>query len=158
MKTLKSLILALLLVGVPSLFIGCKGSLAPGGAYAPMTTNAVTGAVQPTQAPDLAFFQVDFGFSVAYDTAELAFSAERNNRALLWKVSPDIKRTLDKLRPDFVMYVKDYGLARAAYQANPIPPNLDEMSTILAKFKALTAAAAAVIPQPTNSPAVNPSK
>lgn len=154
-KPILGILMGIMLLAASSLYlVGCAGSLAPGGAYAPMTTNAVTGATEMLQAPDLPFFQVEFAFSIAHDAAALAFSAERNNRALLWKVSPSIKHTLDSVRPEVDKAELDYAHARTAYMANPIPANLDTMQTILDRLKAAAAAAQAVIPSSTSTNSV----
>jgi hypothetical protein len=139
--------------GILALLCGssCKGKLEPGGAYSPVTTNA-DGTLNFTQAPDIGLFVADSGFDLAYSGMETAFKIERDNRALLWKVSPQIKHTLDQIRPKAVDGKLKYAQARAAYIANPVPANLDALNTILAEVKALTAAATAVLPQNGNQP------
>ena len=134
---------AALCLGIVAGF-GCKQTLEQGGAYAPVTTNAA-GQIEVIQAPDLAFFEVDFAFDALYNLADTAFSFERNNRAVLWKLSPDIKHTLDQVRPSFDQAAREYALARQAYLQNPIPANLDTLGTILARMKAISAAAQAAI-------------
>jgi hypothetical protein len=65
---------------------------------------------------------------------------------MLWKVSPQIKHTLDGLRTQVVHAEIKYALARKAYIANPVPANLDTLREVLAKARQLNAAATAVIP------------
>ena len=126
---------------------GCKSArLEPGGAYAPLTTNDDL-TVTPTQAPDLGLFVADQAFDLAVSTMGVAFKIERDNRMLLWRVSPEIKHGLDRVRPQAVEAKKRYALARTAYLANPIPGNLDTLNTVLAELKALSEAAQAAIPQ-----------
>lgn len=148
MKT-KLLLFASALLGFALLCTeGCKKTLEVGGAYAPaiVSTNAVTGAVTTNivNAPDLAFYQIDSGFMASYASVDAVFTWERDNRAFLWGVSPNIKHTLDQARPTAAALVKNYGVARQAYKANPTPAGLDLLKTILAKLQALQAAANAV--------------
>jgi hypothetical protein len=142
-----TLVLVLLgpLLTAPAL-TGCKSSkLEPGGAYSPVTTNA-DGTLNFTQAPDLALFEVDSAFDLAYTATDAVFNIERSNRQMLWGISPQIKHTLDQIRPQAVDAKKRYALARAAYLANPVPANLDALNTVLATMKNLSAAAAAALP------------
>lgn len=130
-----------------SLLIGCKHTLQPGGAYAPITVTTNTAGVVVTNAtalPDLTFYEVDAAFSMAYAALDGVFTWERDNRAVLWSISPQIKKTLDGIRPTAAQIVKDYAVARAAYKANPTPAGLATLQTILAKAQQLQAAAAAV--------------
>ena len=129
--------------------IGCKSSrLESGGAYAPTVTNAVTGEVTATQAPDIAFYNVDSAYLLAYSTANAAFDFERNNRAMLWKISPQIKRTLDTIRPQAVAANMRYLAARASYLANPVPAGLTQLQTILAEIGSIASAAQVAIALP----------
>lgn len=105
--------------------LGCGGAgkLAPGGAYAPLpvvSTNADTGIVTTNQVPaDYLLFQADSTFMVAYNIADAAFLLERNNRAFFWKISPDIKHSLDLARPKALATRNAYFKARDVYVANP---------------------------------------
>jgi hypothetical protein len=130
----------LLLVAVLGL-AGCKGTLEQGGAYAPIGTNGVV-----TIAPDYAFYVVDSGFDLAYSTVDGAFKFEADNRMLLWSISPNIKHTLDQLRPQAVTIRNEYAAARAAYMANPTPAGLTTLQAALAKAQQIAAAAMAVLP------------
>lgn len=139
----------------------CHGKLENGGAYAPgtnaLTIDATTGITSTnfvaTAAPDLAFFQVESAFDFAYSTIDAVFTIEHDNRLLLWKISPDIKHTLDKLRPEAVTIRNDYIKARIAYQANPVPANLSQLQTILARIQSTAAAVQAAIPASATTPA-----
>lgn len=124
-------------------FAGCgKGTLQPGGAYSGVTASGVTNA-----APDYAFFLVDSGFDLAYSSIDAAFKFEKDNRAMLWAVSPDIKHTLDKIRPQALAIATEYLRVRAVYKANPTPANLGALQTALAKIQQLSTAAVAAIPR-----------
>jgi len=116
--------------------------LAPGGAYAPVDANG-----NPIQAPDMVFYNIDAAYDLAYSTVDAAFRFERDNRTLLWKVSPQIKHTLDSIRPQAVSANADYLRARAAYMANPTPAGLTALQTVLSKISQLATAAAAALPK-----------
>lgn len=137
-KLLTSLLLAVAMcVG----FTACnKGTLQPGGAYAP--TNSVGVA---TAAPDPVFYQVDAGFALAYSAIQGVLKFELDNRLYLWGLSPKIKKTLDSIRPDVVLAIQQYGLARDAYKASPTPAGLTGLQNILAKTQQLSNTAQAVI-------------
>lgn len=132
MKRLYSLLLALVcLVALPA----CKSSLAPGGAY------VVQGQ------PDMAFFVADAAYQVAYQTVDAAFTFEKSNRAYLWTLSPNIKHTLDGIRPQAVKVNTEYLTARAAYIANPTATGLTGLQAVLAKMQQLVATATSVLPK-----------
>lgn len=138
-------IVAILAIG------GCAGSnnrLQPGGVYAPVTTNEVGQVIATTQ-PDYAFFVIDSTFELAVSSIDTAFRIERDNRALLWKISPEIKHTLDGIRPQASAAKKRYAQARKVYKASPVPANLDVLRTALLKIQRLTATAAAALPADT---------
>lgn len=140
MKSFKLLILSLIIaclpLGLALTNTGCKSTLESGGAYAP------TG-----QLPDKAFFIVDAAYQVGYQTIDAAFQFERNNRALLWKASPQIKHTLDDIRPQAAAANKEYLTARAVYMANPTPSGLTTLQTVLAKIQQLVVTATSVLPK-----------
>lgn len=124
--------------------IGCgKTTLQTGGAYAIVvgTTNMIA-----TAAPDAAFYLVDSAFDFAYSSINAAFQFERDNRAYLWKLSPDIKHTLDKIRPGAVDAVKRYARARKAYMKNSTPPGLSVLQNILGEVQKVATATQAAIP------------
>lgn len=126
---------ALILPGVFG--TGCGSTrLEQGGAYAP--TN---------QVGDLQFYQADALYDVTYFTLDAVFKFEADNRAGLWKISPDIKHTLDKIRPTAWQVNVEYLKAREAYKANPVPANLAPMQTAIGKLQQLLATANAVIPK-----------
>lgn len=150
MKKIQSIIL----VAMTCFLAGCATKLAPGGAYAPasatITTNelgTVTVIFTPTSAPDLLFYGTDAAFMMAYSIVDAAFKFERDNRAMLWKISPDIKHGLDKLRPEATLVKRDYINARAEYVKNPIPPNLTLLEGVLTRANRLAASIAAVLPK-----------
>ena len=123
-----------LLVAVMALALGCAGRLEQGGAY-----------YQTGQQPDKAFFALDSGYDIAYSAIDGLFKFERDNRLALWKISPDIKHTLDAVRLEAVKINRDWSIARKAYQDNPIPENLDKLQLILGTIQRLTAAAQAIL-------------
>jgi len=156
-KTMKKISLSILITvllanAIICLTPGCKGSLAPGGAYSPglttLTTNAdstITTNFVATAAPDFAFYVADSAFSIAHSTADGVFNFERNNRAALWKISPKIKLTLDSIRPSADQAVHEYAVARTAYLASPTPAGLTTLQTALAKTQAITTSATTAI-------------
>jgi ABC-type uncharacterized transport system auxiliary subunit len=123
---------------------GCKGQLEPGGAYAPAVTNGTN--VVATSAPMMDLYITDSAFNAAYDTVDLALSVERNNRALIKANWPEVKSTLDGIRPQIVAGIQDYGRFKKAYLANPTPANLDKLSNSLSKFRQLASSITAAIP------------
>jgi hypothetical protein len=147
--------IALLLIGVTaSMFmVGCAGSnarLEAGGAYAPAvitsTTNVdgtVTTSTAFSQEPDFGYFAVESSFDEAESIIQAAFKFERDNRSMLWKISPEIKHSLDKIRPTAWEVVKGYIDARDAYIKNPTPTGLTAMQAALSKIQALAHAATA---------------
>lgn len=124
---------------------GCAHKLELGGAYRPATTNAA-GIVVDASTPDYAFFSVDLAFSTAYSAVDAVFKFERDNRVALWKVSPNIKHTLDNLRPKVWDVVRRYARARKAYLSNPLPAGLTTLQTVLGEIQKLAGAAARVVP------------
>lgn len=131
------------------LFSGCGGAkLETGGAYAPVGTNGVA-----VVAPDIEFYAVDLAYKTAWLTADAAFNFERDNRAALWQLSPQIKRTLDSIRPKAKAADHDYLVGRAAYMANPTPAGLSTLQEILARMKQIVATVQAVLPQAPTGPA-----
>lgn len=128
-------------------FTGCKATLEPGGAYAPVTTNSVTGEVTATQAPDLAFFNIESAYLLSYSVIDAGFRFERDNRAMLWKLNPNIKHTVDSIRPQAVAANAEYFRARKVYLANPIPPNLTPLRDLLTRINTLACSISAILPQ-----------
>jgi hypothetical protein len=128
--------LLLLLLGFSLAFVGCKATLEPGGPYAP------TG-----QQADMPFYVVDGAFNLAYTTVDATFKWEKDNRAALWKLSPDIKKTLDTIRPEASKVVKQYATARSAYLKNPTPEGLSDLQFALATIRKVADVALATIPK-----------
>lgn len=132
--------LALMLVIGEFLFMGCQHKLELGGAYAPgyYTTNTdgtlSTNFTASAQA-DVLLFGLDAAYKFAYSTVNNAFTYERSNEAALWKLSPDIKHTLDDLRPKAKSVRLDWAKARAAYLDNPSPANLSALQSVVAKVQ-----------------------
>lgn len=115
---------------------GCASRLESGGAYA-----------KANQAPDKAFFAVDSAFDIAYSAVDTVFKFEKNNRTFLWQISPEIKHTLDKLRPQAKAAVITYGRARSAYLANPTPAGLTTLQTTLSEMQRLASTAQEILPK-----------
>ena len=138
---MKTTLLSLALI--ITVLTGCAtAKLEPGGAYAP--TDA---AGTPLQQPDYKFYVIDAAFKVAYATCDAAFNFEKDNELLLWKLSPNIKGELDKIRPVAVLALNKYSAARSAYKVNPVAANLSQLETILAEIQRLAATATAVLPK-----------
>lgn len=127
------LIFGLLSFGV----MGCvtEKRLEVGGAYA--------GTAELAARPEL--FVLDASFDLAYAALDATFKHEKANRALLWKISPNIKRGLDKIRGQAGIVKGDYALARKIYEDNPTPAGLNEMQTALNKLQVLNVAALNVV-------------
>ena len=127
---------------------GCQsGRLESGGAYSPLVTNTIAGTNAVTAQPDMAFYIADAAYQTAWKIINAAFDFEYNNRAALWKLSPQIKLGLDGIRPDAVKANADYLRARAAYMANPVAPNLDVLQSVLAKLQQLSTTAQSLLPK-----------
>jgi hypothetical protein len=76
-------------------------------------------------------------YKVAFTSLDLLFNIERDNRAALWALNPNIKRGLDKVRDDAWEINKQWAEARVLYKANPTPEGLTKLQTILAKIQQL---------------------
>lgn len=151
---------AALAVAGAALGPGCAAGakrLEPGGAYAPtaVATTVATNAdgtvttvtnICLAQAPDYGFFAVESSFRLAYAAIDIVFALERDNRALLWRTAPEIKRGLDAIRPEVERAVKDYLRAREAYVAAPTPAGLTAMESMLARLNQLRLAVEALSP------------
>ncbi len=143
MKTTKqkaclfTLMLAFLIVGCGP--IGCsKTTLEPGGAY------SLEG-----QKPDKAFYAADAAFELAYSAVNTVFAFEKNNRQMLWDLSPEIKHTLDKVRPTAKEVVIAYAKARREYVKNPTPAGLSALETVLGRMQQIASAAQTALPKAT---------
>ncbi len=145
------LVTALCFLALPA----CQSSkLEPGGSYAPAVTTVTPGpdgqSVTNTVtriAPDLGLFLVDSSFNLTYTAIDNVFAFERENRLLLWRLSPDIKHALDAIRPEAVKVRNQYITARGAYLAAPTPAGLSVLESGLAKAQQLSSAALAVLPK-----------
>jgi hypothetical protein len=123
--------------------IGCKSpKLELGGAYAPVGPDGVARI-----APDVGFFAVEASFKLAHNAIRTVFDFEMENEAMLWRISPEIKRTLDKVRPQVNDAILVYARARDAYLASPTPAGLSNLEFALAKVKQLALAAEAAVPK-----------
>lgn len=158
MKSLRSIksnpatfIVCLMLVGLYSVITttctGCKTNLEPGGAYAPVTvsTNAATGEVTTNVNAQVLLHRVDLGYRLAKTTFYEVSQWEFDNRTNLWAVSPEIKRTLDRLRVEFVKVDQDFVTAHDACTAAPTPEGGGKLEAILARLEAVVDAATAVL-------------
>ena len=144
-KRIKLCVMMLVIPAFIFCWEGCKsGKLEGGGFYAPNSTNAAGIA---TAHPDYKFFICDLAFSTAYSAVDAAFTFERNNRKLLWKVSPEIKHALDKIRPAAWSTVQRYARARSAYLTSPTPAGLSTLETVLIEIQKLAASAQAALPK-----------
>lgn len=113
-----------------STLTGCKTpKLEPGGVYT--STNA-TGQVIYN---DVGLALADASYKFAYETALDVMRFERDNRAAIWAISPEIKKNLDAARPTVVDINKRWAEARKMYKANPTPAGLDAIQTILAEMR-----------------------
>lgn len=141
MKKLRYLLLPLFLC--VSVITGCvHGKLEQGGAYAPVDANGAQ-----TIAPDFEFYIADATYKTVHSAGMAVFQFELDNRTALYKISPNIKKELDKLRPQFWQYNGMYLRARHGYLLNPTPAGLDAMNSVLAKIKQLSQAAQEIVPQ-----------
>jgi hypothetical protein len=117
------------------LLMGCK-TLQPGGVYAPTTGQT-----------DSALYTADSTYKLAYSTVDAAFKFEKENRVSLWKISPDIKHGVDKVRIQAWAVNQDWARARQAYEANPVSSNLSALQTVIGRMEQLVAAVqAAMLP------------
>lgn len=141
-------LLAILTLAVLTTFTACKTpKLAPGGAYTTSVTNTVGTNIVVTTTGDLALYTADASFDLAYKTMDAAFKIERDNRDYFWKLSPQIKHTMDRLRVIAQQAVNDYAAARTAYLANPTPAGLTGVQAVLAQIQQLVYAATAAVGQ-----------
>jgi hypothetical protein len=93
------------------------------------------------------FYVVDGAFNLAYATVDAAFKFEYDNRLRLWALSPDIKKTLDTIRPEAAKVVLTYATARTAYLKNPTVAGLSDLQLALTTVQRLATTALATIPK-----------
>lgn len=122
---------------VALLGLGCvtEKRLEAGGAYAASATQAAQ--------PEL--FALDAAFDLAESALDAVFKHEKANREVLWKISPNIKRGLDRIRREATTVKGDYALARTIYLQSPTPAGLNELQTALNKLQVANVAALNVI-------------
>lgn len=149
-KKLLTAVFSLALAGLWGLLTtctGCKTTLEPGGAYAPVTinTNATTGVVTTNTAPDVLLYRVDLSYRLAKTAFYEVSQWEAENRTNLWTLSPEIKHTLDHARTDFKKWERDFVTARDAYVASPNQAQGSLLEKVLAKLVAAKNAATAVL-------------
>lgn len=143
-KLLNSLLIAACLVAAAITLPGCKSQrLEPGGAYAP--TNSVGEVVYN----DINLAILDASHKLAYDSLTTMFRFERDNRAALRSISPQIKRSIDKVRVQATEADVRWVMARNLYRQNPTPAGLSSMQTILLEIQRSATVAQS---QLTNSP------
>ena len=128
----------------------CKAPrLEPGGVYAP--TNAL-GEVVYNQ---IGLALADASHKLAYESAQAVFRFERNNRELIWSISPNVKKELDRLRVQFNDVDLRWAQARNLYRQNPTPAGLSVLQTILLELQSL-ATIAQQQTQPVTTAIANP--
>ena len=133
---------SLILAASLCLFSGCTSpKLEAGGAYATSGTNVVANTV------DYGFFVADSAFDLAYSAIDAAFKFERDNRAMLWAVSPNIKHTLDGIRPQASAAAATYAEARKHYLFAPSSAGLTELQTALAAVQRIESAVQSALPK-----------
>lgn len=139
MKRITNLLLLFVILVVGA---ACKSTLQEGGAYNP---------APETVQPEKALYAADASYKFAWVTINTAFDFERENRATLWKISPDIKKSLDKLRPEAQRANTRYLQARAVYLTNSVSVNLSDLESALSGIQRVATSVQAVIPttQPT---------
>lgn len=152
-RLFQAVLLAAALIAMPAtLQTGCgHATLEQGGAYAPLPVTNIDGTVTQ-QGSAYELFVIDQSFQLAHTAVATVFQFERDNRALLWQVSPEIKHSLDRIRPQVVDAETRFAVGRKAYIAAPVPQNLTTLQGILTELQRLSLTAQAVVP------ANNPSK
>lgn len=112
--------------------VGCKSPhLETGGLYAP--TNAAGQVVYN----DLGLALADGSYKLAYETVSAIFKFERDNRAAIWALSPQVKKTLDKARTEAVDIDRRWAEARKLYKAKPTPAGLSAIQGVLLEIQRL---------------------
>lgn len=109
---------------------GCKTpNLEPGGSYAP--TNSAGTVIRK----DVALFASDAAHKFAYEAIQTVFKFERDNRAELRAISPNIKAELDKIRVQVVLIERRWASSRAAYRQTPTPEGLEGLNAVIAELQ-----------------------
>lgn len=130
---IQSLLLTLVVVCIGS-NLSCKSpKLEPGGVYAP------TNAVGQVLYNDLGLALTDASYKFAYETALSPLKFERDNRAEIFALSPDVglsvKQSLDKVRAEIWDIDQRWAAARKVYKANPTPGGLTTLQTVLSEIE-----------------------
>lgn len=150
MKKLAQMLSVALCIGLFTIGVGCNSGCAsklePGGAYAP--TNALGIVVSN----DKALAVADASYKLTYESALSVFEFERENRAALWAINPDIKKALDKARPQVVDINKRWAEARKLYRQNPTPEGLTNLESIMAEIGRLLPVIQSQIPLTASQP------
>jgi len=132
---MKRILIAVMMLTLAYTPVACKSpQLASGGVYAPAG-----------QVADLQLYQADVAYALAFGTIDSVFKFERDNRLVLWKLSPKIKRTLDDIRPQAWAANQRWAIARQAYITQPIPANMTALQTVIAKAQQLATTAQAAL-------------
>lgn len=125
-----------LVVLAVTLCVGCgTARLEPGGVYAP--TNAVGQIIYN----ELPLAVADASYKLAFQSILLPMKFERDNRAALHVLNPNlgwaVKTKMDSLRLQVQDVDKRWAVARAAYKANPTPAGMSTLQTALAEISRL---------------------
>lgn len=130
---MKKLLFAIgLALAVSVILPGCKTpTLEPGGLYNP------TNAIGQVLYNNTGFALADTTYRLTYETALAVFAYERNNRKVIWDLSPQVKKSLDRIRPTVVDIDHRWAMARKAYRANPTPAGLSTLQSILDEIQKL---------------------
>ena len=118
------------------LLAGCATQLETGGPYA-----------KPDQAPDMAFFIADSSFKFAHSILDTSFKIERDNRDLLWQISPSIKHVMDTIREEAKRAEFYYASARQFYLKNQTAENLIWLQKASARMDDLAKSATQTLQQ-----------
>lgn len=148
---MKKILVALSAAILLSLNVGCKTpTLEPGGVYTQVDTN---GTVVYS---DLGLALIDASWKLSYETVISVMNFERENRAILWEISPSIKQSLDSIRPMVVDIRFRWYSARKIYEANPTPAGLTTMQAILSEIERLIPVVQAQIEPARSTLGINP--
>lgn len=134
-----------LLALMTGLMVGCKGSLESGGAYTESITNSTSGTISQKQ--DKFLYTSDATFDLVYKSMKAAFAIERNNRAYFWQISPEIKHSLDKIRPQTQQAINAYATAREVYLSRPSPTTQDAVQKALDQAQLILNSINAIVAQ-----------
>ena len=109
--------------------LGCNtAKLQEGGVYAP--TNAVGQVIYN----DLGLALADATYKLTYTAILDIFKFERDNRKIIWDLSPEVKKSLDIARPQVVAINRRWAASRKVYRQNPTPSGLNDLQLIMAEI------------------------